>query len=127
MYLHMFVMTGLPDETEEDFRKTLTFMKQFKNVDWSFGVFGPLPDTGLYDIAVDRGLAPAEVNWEAVSRSPEGFEVDHTKHMDSAALQRNVASFTRYKKWRTFAEMPLTGKLAKVQKRFFRFKSGMQS
>ncbi len=127
MVLHMFVMTAIPDETQEDFDKTLAFMKRFKNVDWSFGLFGPLPDTGLYDIAVDRGLAPVDVNWEAISRSEEGFELRRTKHFDQEGIQRNLNRLIRYKKWDDFNRLPLSGKLAKIQKRFFRFKSGVQT
>lgn len=71
---YAFFMIGLPDETEEDVRMTLSFMKELQLDFISLSVFTPLPRSPLFDRCVELGLITRQLDWDLFDyQSPENY------------------------------------------------------
>ncbi len=71
---YAFFMMGLPDETEEDVRMTLSFMEELGLDYYSLSVFTPLPRSPLFDRCVELGLVTKEIDWDLFDyQSPENY------------------------------------------------------
>lgn len=54
--VHTFFMIGLPYETLEDMRQTISFIKKIRPDSINLCTFTPYPGTELYDYCIDKGL-----------------------------------------------------------------------
>lgn len=69
-----FFMIGVPDETEEDVRKTMEFMERLPLHFRSLSVFTPLPGIDLFDRCVELGLIDKNTDWDKLDfQSPENY------------------------------------------------------
>ena len=59
-----YFMMGLPNETETDIRKTLSFMKEINPYYAGIGVYNPFPKTKLFEQGVEMGLLHKKVSLE---------------------------------------------------------------
>ena len=67
---HLFVVAGLPGETEDDFTDTINFFKQhFDSIDGAeIYAFQLRPGTEYYDFPSNHGLTPVPLQWPWQSR-----------------------------------------------------------
>ncbi len=57
-------MIGVPGETEDDIRKTFSFMKEINTNSKGFGFFRPLPGSPFYREFIEKGLLKKEeIDW----------------------------------------------------------------
>lgn len=69
-----FLMFGFPDETEEDMKETLEFIKTLAPVSFEFSIFTPYPGTRLYELTRDRASLTQRPDWSHFShQSPENY------------------------------------------------------
>ncbi len=54
----VFLMAGFPDETREDLKQTLQFMKRIQPAEIVLNIFDPMPGSEQYDRAIELGLLP---------------------------------------------------------------------
>lgn len=62
-----FIMLGMPYETKEDMRATITLMKKLQCRSLILSVFTPYPGTELYEVTKQMGLITATGDWEHYS------------------------------------------------------------
>ena len=62
-----FFMLGFPDETEEDIRLTLDFIRSTKAGIIALSIFTPYPGCALFDRAKELSLLPDKINWAELS------------------------------------------------------------
>ncbi len=61
VYIEGYFLFGFPDETEEDFRETISFARRL-DLDWRMlSCVQPFPGTELYNDALEKGLIPADL------------------------------------------------------------------
>jgi len=63
-WVNTFFMIGIPYETLEDMRSTITFIKKIKPDSINLCTFTPYPGTELYDYCVNRKLIQHDDNYE---------------------------------------------------------------
>lgn len=69
-----FFMIGLPDETEDDIKKTISLMKELPLDFMALSVFTPLPKSVLFDRCIELGLINQETDWSKFDyQSPENY------------------------------------------------------
>jgi len=56
--IRLYVMLGIPEETHEDFLKTIKIVMEINPVDVQLNIFCPYPGTKLYDYCVENGYLP---------------------------------------------------------------------
>ncbi len=70
----VFLMVGLPEETEEDILKTLEYAKSSTATSLCLSIFTPYPGTESYTRAEEMGMIEAKLDWSKYSHhSPEGY------------------------------------------------------
>ncbi len=102
--VNAFIMVGFPEETEEDIKMTLRFIKKIKPHTVYLSIYTPYPGTELYDKAKELGLVSEPVNWQYFShQSPENHFVKHiSKERFSevvAELAKNFDRLNHLNKW----------------------------
>lgn len=65
-----YFMIGVPGETEEDMRETLTMMRTLKPDFAYLGVYQPYPGTVMFDEGIDLGLIQPSMSYDEFFRIP---------------------------------------------------------
>lgn len=60
---NIFLMTGFPDETEDNIRETIEFANNTKAFGIVLSIFTPYPGTMLFERANELGLVKKEMDW----------------------------------------------------------------
>lgn len=69
-----FFMMGFPQETENELKKTLQFMKELSPISIEFSLFTPYPGTKLYELSKKLRAISEDVDWSRFShQSPENY------------------------------------------------------
>lgn len=65
----MYVLIGLPEETQADFQETVECVRECRPDDASLSIFYPYPGTKLFMICKEKGLLPQDFTLEAQERT----------------------------------------------------------
>lgn len=88
----VFLMVGLPEETEEDILKTLEYARNSKATSLVMSVFTPYPGTESYDTAKKMGMIETQLDWSRYShQSPEGYFCKNIPRERFAELVQELA------------------------------------
>lgn len=95
IFLYVFLMIGLPTETEEDAQKTREFLLRVKP-DWAgISIFTPIPGTGQYKKLQEEGKIPPHPDFAKFShQSPNNnFAFSMNNRGDFPKLAREMIQF----------------------------------
>lgn len=87
MYWSAYFMVGLPEETAQDIRLTISLMKEIKPSYSTLSVFTPYPGTAIFEDLVRLGLASENMDWSKTSHhSPYNYFSPKIDRHDFEAL-----------------------------------------
>jgi uncharacterized radical SAM superfamily protein len=77
-----FFMAGFPDETLEDLDQTFRLMKELDATEMAFNILDPMPGSAEYEKCVERGLVPANADWNDFPFWPDAHYVSNIGRED---------------------------------------------
>lgn len=70
----VFLMVGFPEETEEDIRKTIDYVRTSRAPSICLSIFTPYPGCESYERAKEMGMIDGDLDWSNLShQSPENY------------------------------------------------------
>lgn len=89
-----FFMVGFPEETQEDIRETVSFMRQLKNAKICFSIFTPYPCTEQYEIAKKYKLISEFPDWSQFSHQSQANHF--MKYITKKQFEEKVAEISSW-------------------------------
>jgi len=126
----VFLMVGFPEETEDDIRKTIDYVKTSRAPSICLSVFTPYPGCESYERAKEMGMIKGDLDWSNFShQSPENYfchgvarerfvelvhELADAVDRHNAKMSGPLASYVRKAKYYSANPRMLAGKVKRV-------------
>lgn len=93
----LYFMVGIPTETIEDFKLTLSLIKRLNYFGIEYMFYRPYPGTQLYEYSVDKGLFTPPQSISEWANSSELYTVDNNlSDIPTEMIQKEMKKFLRY-------------------------------
>jgi radical SAM superfamily enzyme YgiQ (UPF0313 family) len=89
-----FFMVGFPEETQEDIKQTVNFMKQLKNAKICLSIFTPYPCTEQYEIARRYKLISESPDWSQFSHQSQANHF--MKYITQEQFKKNIEEISSW-------------------------------
>ena len=100
---HGTFIIGCPGETEDDIRKTESFIKKSKLSSFEVYILTPYPGTAIWSLAEEKGLVSNDMDWSRLAQEPKRVDLNKVLMadlVDPKTLYRYYIRLQRLKKSR---------------------------
>lgn len=95
---HGTFVIGCPGETEEDIRKTETFVRKSKLSSFEVYLLTPFPGTPIWSLAEERGLVCNDMDWSRLAQESRKVDPDRVLMADLVSAETLYKYYMRLQK-----------------------------